>query len=395
MNANRWTVLGFALGVLGLVSGFLACAWLLGGEEPARVPRYDQTTAMARPGEEASPRPETTSPGGSAQPVLPSGSPPGPGDVSPGPGAPEPGGSALPVVTPGAGEGSATKAPAATTDPDRATSTLAPTAEHPASPAVHAGRSPGAKRVAQAPPGPEPPLHAPGTGETPEHPTPTPEAKPDDEKKPAAKGTKGKGSKAGKAGPTTTPRKGGDEDASAPPILRDHARNLDKWKPGIARYCKRHYGDEAWKLEPTCIVLHYTAGSTFPSNLVTSSSFDREPPGLASHYVVDGTKIWEILPPTVRSRAAYGINHRAVNIEMVATSAGDLARRPETLKSCVSLVRYLMERFDIPKSKVYSHTDVSHMDPKRVPEVKDLVDSSPYGKPDPGEQNMRSIKARL
>lgn len=180
-----------------------------------------------------------------------------------------------------------------------------------------------------------------------------------------------------------------------PRVDTSRARDLKLWKPAIARYSKRHYGEDTWELHPTCIVLHFTAGTAFPENLATSTSFDNETPGLASHYVIDGTHIWQLLPTDVRSRGAYGINHRAINIEMVAADAQDLARRRATLQTCVVLVRYLMHKYGIPKSHIYSHQSVSHMKRSEVPEVLDLVRPGPYGKPDPGEQNMRTVKAQL
>lgn len=172
---------------------------------------------------------------------------------------------------------------------------------------------------------------------------------------------------------------------------KSRARKLESWKPQIQAYSKRHYGEDTWKLQPTCIVLHYTAGKTFPWNLVDTSTFANEAPGLASHYVIDGTRVWELLPPTVRSRGAYGINHRAINIEMVAADAADLASRPQTLKTCAALCRVLMTQFNIPREKIYSHQDVSKMDQDLIPEVLDRTDSSPYHKIDPGAQNMKTV----
>ncbi|MEW6279959.1 MAG: peptidoglycan recognition family protein [Candidatus Eremiobacterota bacterium] len=175
------------------------------------------------------------------------------------------------------------------------------------------------------------------------------------------------------------------------PIDRSRQRDLQAWKPQIQAYSKRHYGEDTWQLRPTCIVLHYTAGTSFPWNLVNTGSFLGERPGLASHYVIDGARVWQILPPDVRSRGAFGINHRAINIEMVAADAADLARRPRTLESCARLCGDLMERFSIPLEKIYSHQDVGAMDASLVPEVLDRTDPSPYGKVDPGEQNMQTV----
>lgn len=179
-------------------------------------------------------------------------------------------------------------------------------------------------------------------------------------------------------------------------IDRSRARSLAAWKPRIVEYSQRHYGQATSKLTPQCIVLHYTAGAGFPWNLVNSQDFAGETPGLASHYVVDGTRVWEILPPDIRSRGCYGINHRAINIEMVALNAQDLAsNRKTTLNTTTRLVRHLSERFRIPASEIYSHQQVATMDPSVVPGVLDLVNGTPYGKIDPGVKNMEYILARL
>jgi hypothetical protein len=174
------------------------------------------------------------------------------------------------------------------------------------------------------------------------------------------------------------------------------SRPLQTWKPQIQAYSMRHYGEARWHLVPRCIVLHYTASSSFPWNLVQSGNFAGEAPGLASHYVVDGLKVWQILPPTVRSRGAYGINHRALNIEMVALDQADLARnRKKTLESTARLVADLASRFKIPLEEVYSHEEVATMDPSCVPWVLDLVNPGPYDKIDPGRANMAKIRARV
>lgn len=174
-------------------------------------------------------------------------------------------------------------------------------------------------------------------------------------------------------------------------IDRTRARNLDAWRPQIQAYSERHYGEATWELNPTCIVLHYTVSKGFPWNLVRTGSFKNETPGLAVHYVIEGDKVWEILPPNVRSRGAYAINHRAINIEMVAMDADDLANKPKTLATCQKLCRQLMAEYGIEKSHIYGHQDVATMNRKKVPEALDLVNGAPYDKIDPGRQNMKTV----
>lgn len=174
-------------------------------------------------------------------------------------------------------------------------------------------------------------------------------------------------------------------------IDRSRPRPLGSWKKQIAAYSARHYGEKTWELEPRCIVMHYTAGASFPWNLVNTGEFAGETPGLASHYVVDGTQVWELLPPTVRSRGAYGINHRAINIEMVGKDASDMAARTQTLTTSARLVSQLMKQFNIPKSEIYSHEQVATMNPAVCKWVKDLVRPEPYDKVDPGQGAMEFI----
>lgn len=173
-------------------------------------------------------------------------------------------------------------------------------------------------------------------------------------------------------------------------------RPLESWKRQITEYSRRHYGEADWRLKPRCIVLHYTAGTSFPWNLVNTPDFAGETPGLASHYVVDGAKIWQLIPPEVRSRGAYGINHRAINIEMVGADASDMINnRKRTLDTTAGLVRDLLERFHLTARDVYSHQQVAEMNTRVCPWVLDLVNGEPYGKSDPGPASMRYVLDRL
>lgn len=178
-------------------------------------------------------------------------------------------------------------------------------------------------------------------------------------------------------------------------IDKSRARKLELWKNKIIKYSEKHYGDSSWSLEPKAIILHYTVSKSFPWNLVNTNNFANEEPGLASHYVIDKTKIWEILPPNIRSRGAYGINHVGINIEMVAMNENDLFKQIETLNTTANLVNCLMKNYSVTVNKIYSHEDVAKMNNKIVPEVKDLIYSKPYGKIDPGKINMEYIKNKI
>jgi N-acetyl-anhydromuramyl-L-alanine amidase AmpD len=142
-------------------------------------------------------------------------------------------------------------------------------------------------------------------------------------------------------------------------------RDLDEWKRDISSYSLRHYGIESWKLEPTAIVLHYTAGSTFPLNLIESREFKDEAPGVASHFVIDeenGVGVaYQLLPLDVMSRATFGANFCAISIEMVAIDENDLLGKRALLDRAIVLVRELMARYGIPVSRVYGHSEIDRL----------------------------------
>lgn len=174
------------------------------------------------------------------------------------------------------------------------------------------------------------------------------------------------------------------------------SRPLEVWKKDIADYSLRHYGEKEWRLDPNCIILHYTAGKSFPKNLIEGDDFGGERPALASHYILSDSEGWEIIPPNVRCRAAYGVNHRGVSIEMIAADGPDLIENHKaTLDRCVELVVGLIREFDIPASEIYSHEQVATMDRRVVPWVYDLVQDGPYDKTDPGQAAMDYVIERV
>jgi hypothetical protein len=178
-------------------------------------------------------------------------------------------------------------------------------------------------------------------------------------------------------------------------IDTSRARDVETWKPGIAAYSARHYGEDTWELTPIAIVLHYTAGTSFPWNLVESDSYSGEGPGLGCHFVAQEDRVWELLPDNVRGRCAYGANHRSVSIEMVAQDGSDLVRnRKQTMRNAAVVVTKLMKKHNIPITSIYSHEQIDTFDGS-IPWVFDLVRGSGSGKVDPGEAAMEFMLAEV
>lgn len=175
-------------------------------------------------------------------------------------------------------------------------------------------------------------------------------------------------------------------------IDKTRFRPLESWIPEMQAFSHTHYGEHTAELRPTAIVLHFTAGTSFPWNLVEETEFKGERPGRASHYVVDGPSVWEILPPTVRSRCTHGANHRAISIEIVAKDEKDLFEKRQTsLRQTAKLVVHLIREFGVPLSEIRSHEEIDKFNGS-VPWVRDLVNPKGSGKEDPGELNMEFVK---
>ncbi len=185
---------------------------------------------------------------------------------------------------------------------------------------------------------------------------------------------------------------------SSIPISIDYSRkrnDLEKWKSWIADYSLNHYGEKEWKLNPKAIILHYTSTSVFPNAFTNSNApFRDEMPPTATQYVVQGTKIFEVLPPTVRCRGALGANHRAISIEMIAMSEDEVLKNPDLMQATARLTAKLMRDYSIPFSEVYSHQDIdASIKTKKIPWVMDKLNEHGTGKIDPGARAMTKILA--
>jgi N-acetyl-anhydromuramyl-L-alanine amidase AmpD len=179
-------------------------------------------------------------------------------------------------------------------------------------------------------------------------------------------------------------------------------RNLEQWKKEISAYSLRHYGVATFAIDPSVIVLHYTASDDFPLNLISSASFKDEAPGVASHFVIDEKDgagvVYQILPLDVMSRATFGANFCSISIEMVARDEATLLSKRALLETAIKLVRELMERYGIPVERVYSHEEIDAFlaeDPHGA-----FFDNTIEGmflprKIDPGKRVMSYIRERL
>ena len=179
-------------------------------------------------------------------------------------------------------------------------------------------------------------------------------------------------------------------------------RDIEQWKKEISAYSLRHYGDETFAIDPSVIVLHYTASDDFPLILISSETFQDEAPGVASHFVVDEMDgagvVYQILPLEVMSRATFGANFCSISIEMVARDEKALLSKHELLETTVKLVRELMERYAIPVERVYGHEEIDALlaeTPRGFFFDNTIEGSFSPRKVDPGKKAMAYFRERL
>lgn len=169
------------------------------------------------------------------------------------------------------------------------------------------------------------------------------------------------------------------------------------WENEHLRYLSRTYGVDSLKFQPSMIVMHYTV---VPTAEETYAVLQRR--RVSVHFLIDRDgSVYQLLPLDRRCNGAYGVNHKALSIEMVATTEPDLLSRPFQVFQSFCLVRQLMEAYNIKLEKVVGHNEVGQ-GVSRVPDYLDLHDRySPTKYPpsskrtDPGERYMTYLRSFL
>jgi N-acetylmuramoyl-L-alanine amidase len=182
-----------------------------------------------------------------------------------------------------------------------------------------------------------------------------------------------------------------------PPDLIPWFLDYGRWEGHHLEYFQKTYGVDSLYFTPSMLVMHYTV---VPTAEQTYSVLQRRQ--VSVHFMVDRDgSVYQLLPLERRCTGAYGVNHKAISVEMVATTENDLLSRPYQVFRSFCLARYLMAMYRIPASKVVGHYEVGE-GVTRVPDYLDLAD--PYyptryppseKRTDPGPRYMRWLRAYL
>lgn len=153
------------------------------------------------------------------------------------------------------------------------------------------------------------------------------------------------------------------------------------WESEYRHHFEGLYGDPSLSLRPSAIVMHYTviddAQAVWNSFVrgTTMALGDQTHFGHPSVQLMvdkDG-KVYRLMPLNRKCTGAYGADHVALSIEMVARDEQDLLSRPSQVFASFCLVRWLTEFYNIPASRVHSHTEVA-MGLLVFPEFTDKAD---------------------
>jgi hypothetical protein len=193
-------------------------------------------------------------------------------------------------------------------------------------------------------------------------------------------------------------------DAGCPPLrLLDYSLPVSRYTSADLERNRRLYGENSVDLQPRYVVLHFTvvddaadvlAGFHRPTALGVGNQ--RPVISLVSvHYMIDKDgAVLALVSEDRRASGTYGLDHRAIAIEMVARDQKDLLSRPVQLLSAFCLVDGLLKKYHLPVWAVLSHQDVA-MGKLYLSDYTDVADTEyPYFYPkrsfryDPGYTTM-------
>lgn len=193
-------------------------------------------------------------------------------------------------------------------------------------------------------------------------------------------------------------------EAACPPLRLEHyPLPVGRFTAADLERNRRLYGENEVMLNPEYVVLHFTVLDDAALVLDVFSRPSRLPVGdqapvtslVSVHYMVDKDGVvLALVPEERRTSGTYGLDHRALAIEMVAADERDLLSRPLQLLSMLCLVDGLLKKYNLPVWAVLSHQEVA-MGKVFLSDYTDLADTeSPYWYPkrhfryDPGPTVM-------
>ena len=134
-------------------------------------------------------------------------------------------------------------------------------------------------------------------------------------------------------------------------------------KRQMTAYAVRHYGKHTNLLTPRVLVEHWTQSNDYASAYNTFAP-DKpdvelgELPGTCAHFIVDtnGT-IHQLVPLRYMCRHTVGLNDRAIGVENVGMSDGQIMGNHRQLTATVKLARWIRCTYNIEIRDIIGHNE--------------------------------------
>ena len=166
------------------------------------------------------------------------------------------------------------------------------------------------------------------------------------------------------------------------------------------QYMLEHYDMKGEYIQPSMVVVHWTAIPTFEASYRAFVSPTLPPTrtkiisagnlNVSAHFLIDKKgEIFQLVPDTIMARHTIGLNYCAIGIENVGSKEEPLNQKQ--LKSNLWLIKHLSEKY--PIEYVIGHHEYTLFKNHPLWKEKD-VNYQTY-KIDPGDRFMNRLRKRL
>lgn len=172
------------------------------------------------------------------------------------------------------------------------------------------------------------------------------------------------------------------------PTPKAELNSIEKTNKGLIIESRRLQYEYRGKIQPSCVVLHYTAISSYDISIQTL-----EKRNLTATIMVDKDgKAYQLLDSlNDKAAAAYGTNDNCIQIEIVGKNTAELLQNTVQMETVVKLVQELSKKFKFPLDnyKIESHKGVfSHTQAKKRFGGSAFLVGNDF---DPGEEYMEFV----
>jgi N-acetylmuramoyl-L-alanine amidase-like protein len=149
-----------------------------------------------------------------------------------------------------------------------------------------------------------------------------------------------------------------------PPIKQLRIPFSETRKQETARYSKRHYGRDTYRLAHPRVIVEHMSGSSSGREAYATFAPDHpdavlhELPNVCVHFLVDGEgKIFQLVSLRLICRHTIGLNYTSVGVAHVGEKDDDVFGNDRQFKASLKLARWLRCRLDIPVKNVIGNAE--------------------------------------